>query len=101
MSLDNLPHVELAHLDFVGRELLEELLHAVDYYTSYGVATLLNAAYGILVILHFLVLDEGHIKRLPTFLVKGKQHAPVLTPVGRVQVDKSPSLTAVVVPTPW
>ena len=89
IALHYLFHVVLTHLDLVGREYAEEALLAVDNDTLDGIPSCLNAAYGIRVILIRLALDELKVERFPALFVKADHDAPVVPPVGRVQVHET------------
>ena len=80
--------MELAHLDPVLWEGVEQATHSVDDDSPDGVAHARYRLHGFHVVCHGLVLDEGHVEGTACGIVQGKQHAPVAPPVGHVKVDE-------------
>ena len=80
--------MELAHLDPILWEGVEQATHSVNDDSSDGVAHTRYRLHGFHVVCHGLVLDEGHVEGMACGIVQGKQHAPVATPVGHVEVDE-------------
>lgn len=69
--------MELAHLDSVLWEGVEQATHSVDDDSPNGVAHVRYRFHGFHVVCHGLVLDEGHVEETACGIVQGKQHAPV------------------------
>src|SRR5574344_418383 len=90
-SLDDTPHVELAHLDMVGLKLLEEALHAVQNDTTDHIPACFYAGNSILVILHLLMTDEVYVKRHSGRFVQGKHYTAVASPVGGIEMYETAS----------
>ena len=80
--------MELAHLDLVLWEGVEQATHSVDDNSFDDVAHARYRLHGFHVVGYGLMLDERHIERTACGIVQGKQHAPVAPPVGHVKVDE-------------
>ncbi len=89
VSPDNLLHVELAHLYVVLCKGLEECLLTVYDQAANAVATLPDAAYGVLVLFYCLALHESHIQRPSRGGIQRQQHTEVAPPKGHIQMDKT------------
>ena len=80
--------MELAHLDPVLWEGVEQATHSVDDNSLDDVAHARYRLHGFHVVGYGLMLDEGHVEGTACGIVQGKQHAPVAPPVGHVKVDE-------------
>lgn len=87
VTLDNLFHVILAHLDLIGGKHVEKALYTINDDSLYRIPPGLDVFHRILVVLHFLVLDEFDIQRSASLMVYRKKDAPVLPSVSHVQMD--------------
>lgn len=80
--------MELAHLDLVLWEGVEQAAHPVDDNSLDDVAHARYRLHGFHVVGYGLMLDERHVERTACGIVQGKQHALVAPPVGHVKVDE-------------
>ena len=82
--------MELAHLYPVRvPEHVEQAAHAVYDDALDGVAHARYRLHRLHIVRDGLVLDEGDIERSAGGIVKRKQHAPVASPIGHVEMDKA------------
>ena len=89
VAVDDRAHVELAHLYPVRvPEHVEQAAHAVYDDALDGVAHACYRLHRLHIVRDGLVLDEGDVERSGG-IVKRKQHAPVASPIGHVEMDEA------------
>ena len=91
IALHNAQHVVLAHLDPVRGKGVEQAPHPVNDDASDDIAVPRDGVYGLLVVRDGLVVDEGDVERAAALVLQRQKDAPVVSPVGHVQMDEATS----------